>query len=271
MAATYQWEWERGPASSPFTVKIPNGSTALGITYSPVLVSSNALGVPTQGAELLGVAVPNAAANEDNIPVIVGADNVFRVQVKAGTNLNVTDPVQVEADGSVDALVATNACVGTVVDYNPAAGGIAHVKAIFNALNGSGVNDAATKMPLAGGTFTGDIAMTGGKNATLGAASNVILDTVTGNKIGTATAQKLGFWNATPVIQQASGDQAAVTMGSANSAIGNLTSSATTTQAEFNALRDACETLADDARAINVLLTAIRTALVNTGNIKGAA
>lgn len=38
---------------------------------------------------------------------------------------------------------------------------------------------------------------------TMGDAKNVILNTTTGTKIGTATTQKLGFWNATPVVQAA--------------------------------------------------------------------
>lgn len=33
-------------------------------------------------------------------------------------------------------------------------------------------------------------------------AQNIITDTTTGTKIGTATGQKLGFWNTTPVVQQ---------------------------------------------------------------------
>jgi len=33
------------------------------------------------------------------------------------------------------------------------------------------------------------------------AAANFATDTTTGTKIGTATAQKIGFWNATPAIQ----------------------------------------------------------------------
>jgi hypothetical protein len=40
-----------------------------------------------------------------------------------------------------------------------------------------------------------------GGNLTMN-AKDVVLDTTTGTKIGTATAQKLGFWNATPVVQQ---------------------------------------------------------------------
>jgi len=39
---------------------------------------------------------------------------------------------------------------------------------------------------------------------TMGDATNIILNTTTGTKIGTATTQKLGFYNATPVVQGAS-------------------------------------------------------------------
>ena len=34
-------------------------------------------------------------------------------------------------------------------------------------------------------------------------AKNIVTDTTTGTKIGTATSQKIGFFNATPVVQQA--------------------------------------------------------------------
>jgi hypothetical protein len=40
-------------------------------------------------------------------------------------------------------------------------------------------------------------------------AGNIITDTTTGMKIGTGTTQKLGFWNATPIIQPISGGSAA--------------------------------------------------------------
>lgn len=54
----------------------------------------------------------------------------------------------------------------------------------------------ATPLNLDGGAIT-----CGG--ITLADATNIILDTTTGTKIGTATAQKLGFYNATPVVQPA--------------------------------------------------------------------
>lgn len=43
-------------------------------------------------------------------------------------------------------------------------------------------------------TFYGDVTMTNAKN--------LIIGTGTGSKIGTSTTQKIGFWNATPVVQQ---------------------------------------------------------------------
>jgi len=38
---------------------------------------------------------------------------------------------------------------------------------------------------------------------TLADAANIVLNATTGTKIGTATTQKIGFWNATPVVQRA--------------------------------------------------------------------
>jgi len=41
------------------------------------------------------------------------------------------------------------------------------------------------------------------------------------------------------------------------------------TQAEVQALRDACEELADDVRALSALVHALRGALVGVGVVKG--
>lgn len=40
---------------------------------------------------------------------------------------------------------------------------------------------------------------------TIADAKNIVLQTTTGTKIGTATSQKLGFWNTTPIIQPTTG------------------------------------------------------------------
>jgi hypothetical protein len=50
-------------------------------------------------------------------------------------------------------------------------------------------------------TTNGSESVTVGQNLTMADGKNVVLNTTTGTKIGTATAQKLGFYNATPVVQ----------------------------------------------------------------------
>lgn len=71
--------------------------------------------------------------------------------------------------------------------------------------------------------------------------------------------------------EQAHADQAAVTLGNTNAEIGGLTISAAYDQSEVQALRDKCEELADDVRALSTLLHQIRTDLIAFGAIKGSA
>jgi len=84
---------------------------------------------------------------------------------------------------------------------------------------------------------------------------NLALGSTTGTKIGTGATQKLGFWNATPIVQPVGAAQAAVTPST------DFTGSDTVDKATVLAAVQAVETLAN----------AIRTALVNAGIIKGAA
>ena len=87
--------------------------------------------------------------------------------------------------------------------------------------------------------------------------------------VGGSASQKIGFWGATPVVQPAGADQAAVTLGNADGEIGGLVLSDPPTQAEVVALRDKCEELADDVRALATLVHALRGALVAAGVVKG--
>lgn len=130
MALSYQWKWQRGQR---LTAKFNNGTTALGETFAPVILSSNLLELPTAGAELLGVVEANAGASGTGLAVII-SDDIFEVQIKAEVDLALGDAVAVEADGSVDAAGAGESVCGHVVDYDPATGGIAHIKASFGGL-----------------------------------------------------------------------------------------------------------------------------------------
>ena len=90
-------------------------------------------------------------------------------------------------------------------------------------------------------------------------------------KIGGSASARVGFWGATPVVRPSGADQAAVTLGNTDGEIGGLTISEPPTQAEVQAMRDACEELADDVRALATLAHALRGALVAVGVVKGGA
>jgi hypothetical protein len=100
--------------------------------------------------------------------------------------------------------------------------------------------------------FGDSVDLASGKNITL-IAGNIITDTTTGTKIGTATGQKLAFHNSTPVIQRAGAAQALV----ATTASTNVVPYGFTTSAQ--------------ADAIVTLVNEIRDALVEKGIIKGSA
>jgi len=118
------------------------------------------------------------------------------------------------------------------------------------ALSSTGVINAATSITqeING---TAQLALTSGV-LTLSDPVNLVLGTTTGTKIGTAIDQKLGFYNATPIIQRASADQAAAPAGGTGATEGAY---------DTAAHRDALITLVNE----------MRTVLVNLGLMKGSA
>lgn len=108
-------------------------------------------------------------------------------------------------------------------------------------------------------------AITGMGGITFDDAVNIAVNTTTGTKIGTAVGQKIGFWNATPVVQQASASQAALTNSTGGTTDGTLSAVGATNGSDVSG------TINNNFAELHVLLNAIRTALVNTGIIKGAA
>lgn len=86
-------------------------------------------------------------------------------------------------------------------------------------------------------------------------AVNIVFGTTTGTKIGTAAAQKIGFWNAAPIVQPASANQAALSL------VDDVSGPDTADVANINFNFDAIKTLVNQLRAD----------LVSAGLIKGSA
>lgn len=106
-------------------------------------------------------------------------------------------------------------------------------------------------------TVTGAVVFTGtvrcSNHVTIDNGKNFVLGTSTGTKIGTSVSQKLGFYNATPVVQPSGAAQAAVV---------------TTAATQSTPYGFATQAQADNLVA---LVNALRAALVATGIVKGSA
>jgi hypothetical protein len=92
----------------------------------------------------------------------------------------------------------------------------------FDTLDATAIGTASVVM--SGGLSVAKQLRVGG-NLTMSDATNIAVNATTGTKIGTATTQKLGFWNATPVVQPASatGNTHTPTAGSTTSVFTNTT------------------------------------------------
>lgn len=121
-------------------------------------------------------------------------------------------------------------------------------------------------------TQTGALSLTG--DMTIANGINIAMVAGTGSKIGTAATQKLGLWGVTPVVQPADGDQADQGAMTA-SAVGDLGATnggwGYSSEANADLVHTTIDQLVADVTALDTLLTAMRTALVDMGAMKGSA
>lgn len=104
---------------------------------------------------------------------------------------------------------------------------------------------------------------------TLGEGVNIITGTTTGTQIGEAAGQKIAFHGATPVAQAAfEADQGAMTTAGSNtgtSAAGLSLIGATNSGDVSGAIMNDFIALQEDIAALDAVVTAIRTLLINKG------
>ena len=112
------------------------------------------------------------------------------------------------------------------------------------------VTQAAQAAITSVGTLTG---------LTMADEGDIAVNATTGTKIGTATTQKLGFFNANPVAQPAAAAQAAVTSQSLSD-----TAAGTYTQAHITKIQT-------ELNDVTALANEMRTVLVNLGLMRGSA
>jgi hypothetical protein len=144
------------------------------------------------------------------------------------------------ASGWATNIAAAELRIIGVVGTGSGAGGDIVFQTGNSGASGTTAHSITTKLTIKGTTG----------NLVLAEGANLIPGTTTGSKIGDSVTQKLGFWNVAPIVQPSGAAQAAPAAYSTGAY--GLDS-----DAHMQALFD--------------LVVAMRTALVNTGLMKGAA
>jgi hypothetical protein len=236
----------------------------------------------TAGQVLLGNAsnVPTATAITGDVTVTSGGVTAIGSGVIVDADISASAEIAVSklADGAARQLLQTDAA-GTGVEWTSNAD-------LPGTLDVTGAAALDSTLTVAGATTLNG-------SLTMGDADDIVFNTTTGTKIGTAVAQKIGFWNVAPVVQPAAAGQAAAaaqtqdavtdsTGGSVSTTLAAITAPAadatTSLTADMTAVKNALASIAaqlakirTDVANIKTLQDASRTALVNTGLMKGAA
>jgi len=221
---------------SGINIKTINGTSVLGsgnitvgggITVGTTAVTSGTIGrvffqgtgdVVQQSANMfwdntnirlnIGAVASNTARLDIKAPGALGTDIAFRVRNSADS----ADILTVQGDSIVHAKTRINCGTSGMTTTGGAlhvyAGNSSDYVARFYGTTGNAFLNIRTtgngcQMDLYGATGGPGLQLNGAfSNAiTLAAGRNIVFDTVSGGKIGSATNEKIGFWNATPIVQ----------------------------------------------------------------------
>lgn len=214
-----------------------------------------------------------AAALAKGLRVKVDSAGKILVSEAANDAIGVTaEPIAASGTGNVKLfsapgtyqMVAAGPVTRGAVIYPATAGRVDDVSVAAGTLQMVALEAAGADGDLIECAFTNelpDLDLSSG----LSEGTDIVLGTTTGSKIGTAAAQKLGFWNATPVIQQASADQTAVTDSTGGSVADAIAAAVTAPTAITDSTTGA--TTATFAAGVGVYDMSFSVSLINTGAV----
>jgi hypothetical protein len=119
------------------------------------------------------------------------SSNVFQVGTEKGSGGGTARALEFQTDGVTRLIVSTTG----LIQIGGASSAHVALKRNSNTLQIRTADDLGF-----GGLLCGALTLHGNLDAS---TRNIVTDTTTGTKIGTGTTQKVGFFNATPVVQQA--------------------------------------------------------------------
>jgi hypothetical protein len=141
------------------------------------------------------------------------SSNVFQIGTEKGSGGGTARALEFQTDGVTRLIVSTTG----LIQIGGASSAHVALKRNSNTLQIRTADDLGF-----GGLLCGALTLHGNLDAS---TRNIVTDTTTGTKIGTGTTQKVGFFNATPVVQQAAvadATDAASTQARLNDLLGRL-------------------------------------------------
>jgi hypothetical protein len=119
------------------------------------------------------------------------SSNVFQIGTEKGSGGGTARALEFQTDGVTRLIVSTTG----LIQIGGASSAHVALKRNSNTLQIRTADDLGF-----GGLLCGALTLHGNLDAS---TRNIVTDTTTGTKIGTATTQKIGFFNATPAVQPA--------------------------------------------------------------------
>lgn len=171
-----------------------SGFTAQAATYECVASYTGILGAIGTHHGMRGSVYLNSDVKN---PTGIGIESTVYIGGTAG----VTSATALNAVIDQYVAASTSVAIGIAITIDKTAGSIVSATGLLinNIDDGASINNAIYTN--AGLVHFGDsVDLASGKNLTF-IAGNIVTDTTTGTKIGTGATQKLGFWNATPVVK----------------------------------------------------------------------
>lgn len=202
-----------GPATSEKTFTLPNASATILTDNAVVTVAQGGTGTGTAfTAGSIVYAGASGVYSQNNAALLWDNANT-RLVIGSGASdpegaLHVVGGKAVFEGGLAFQYDSGGSTWNTNFSYQSGGGGYLKIQSYGGkpvVLNNEGNNvaigqtSAATTLDVAG-TITATGAAING-TLTMGNGNNIAVNTATGTKIGTSTSQKLGFFNATPVVQ----------------------------------------------------------------------